>query len=157
VTVAGNVSATGAGDFSFGGTIDVTAGTNHTISLTKTLDARSTTTNGGFDGDIALNACNVSVTTASGGMKTRNTSVGGGSNTVTYQGTYSLGSGTLMSSDDPAATVCGGTGSNRIYCRCADANVDGICDTNACVSAPTLTGSVTPTALVCPTVMPACG
>jgi fibronectin-binding autotransporter adhesin len=155
VTSSANITATGTGDISFGGTINLTGGTNHTASVSSILDARSTTSNGGFDGTVDVEACTVSVT---GTLKTRNTSVGLGENLVVYKNTYTLSAAGSMLSDSPAPTDCAtATTGNVIKCRCVDGNGDGICDSPvSCVNNPSLSGTVTPTALVCPIPLPAC-
>jgi hypothetical protein len=158
VTLGAAIAATGSGADSSGGTIDVTAGTNHTLTATRGLDARSTSNTGWVDGDVRLEACNVSVT-GTGDLRTRNTDVGFGRNFVKYYGTFTI-SGT-MRADDPAATSCTTpTSGNIVTCRCTDTSpADGTCDTPlACASSPTTTGAtINPTALVCPAMTPACG
>ncbi len=159
VNLAANIAATGSGTDSSGGTIDVTGGTNHTVTITKILDARSTSSAGFFDGDLSVEACNVTLSSP-GVLKTRNTNVGSGRNFVTYRNSYTLGSSTSMLADDPAAVSCSPASSsgNFIYCRCPDTSpADGACDSSTCVTSPTLTGTVTPTALICPIPLPACG
>jgi hypothetical protein len=158
VTVDAQVTANGGGSATIGGTVRVTAGTNHTLSVESTVEAKAT--NGGSsDGSIILGpACDISV---SGAVRTRNTAVGGGENRLIYLGTATVTSAGSLLADDPAATNCaaaaGSTNGNIIECRCPDSNSDGMCDSSTCVSSPTLSGTVTPTALICPKVLPACG
>jgi hypothetical protein len=94
-------------------------------------------------------------------VRTRNTAVGGGENRLIYLGTATVTSAGSLLADDPAASNCaaaaGTTNGNIIECRCPDSNSDGICDSSTCVSPPTLSGTVTPTALVCPKILAACG
>jgi fibronectin-binding autotransporter adhesin len=158
VTLAANIDVTGAGTDSSGGTIDVTGGDNHTVTISKTLDARSTSNAGFFDGDIFVAGCNVSVPATAGVLKTRNTNVGAGRNFVTYKGSFTIAGSSLA--DDPAATSCTTPSSGNIFrCRCVDTSpADGVCDSPArCVSNPTTTGAtINPTALICPIPLPAC-
>jgi hypothetical protein len=158
VTIDAAVTANGGGSATIGGTVRVGAGTNHLLSVASTIDAKAS--NGGSaDGSIILGpACNISV---SGAARTRNTVVGGGETRLIYLGTATVtGAGSILA-DDPAASNCAAaaetTNGNIIQCRCPDSNSDGICDSSTCVSSATLSGTVTPTALVCPTVLPACG
>lgn len=153
VTIDGTISANGGGADSGGGTIDIAAGSNAQLTVNNVIEAKASS-NGAFDGTVMLDACDVVVDDT---VRTRNTSVGLGINTVTYTGTLSVTSVGSLLADDPAATTCvGSANGNVIRCRCPDANNDFICDSATCVSAPTLTGTVTPTALVCPTAMLAC-
>jgi hypothetical protein len=157
VTIDGQISANAGGADSGAGTVDIRAGSNAQLTVNNAIEAKATS-NGAFDGTILLDACDIVV---DDGVRTRNTSVGLGLNHVLYAGTLTVTSGGSLLADDPAPTVCPAspgfpTNGNFIRCRCPDANTDGICDSLTCVSAPTLTGTVTPTALICPTVMPAC-
>jgi fibronectin-binding autotransporter adhesin len=153
VTIDGAISADGGGEDSSGGTIDLTAGMNHTLAVNRVLSAVASS-GGWTDGWTFLDACNVSITND---VRTRVSSVGGGRNWMRYKGTLTLTSGDNLLADDPAATSCTQGNGNVILCRCPDTNADLVCDSQTCVSAPTLSGTVTPTALICPTVLPACG
>jgi hypothetical protein len=154
VTIDGSITADATGTGSAAGSISIAAGTNHTLSVKKLLEATAANA-GAADGTILIGpACNVSLTDT---VRTRNTSVGFGLNDISYRGTMTLTSGDSLLADNPAATHCDDAVGNIIRCRCPDANANGVCDSMTCVSSPTLSGTVTPTALVCPTVMPACG
>lgn len=157
VTVAADIVVDAAGTDSSGGTITITGGTNHTVTISQLLAARSTSSTGWFDGGIAVSACNVTVTNT-GILRTRNTSVGSGTNVIDYQGTLTVAGSALA--DDPAAGSCASPLSGNVFaCRCVDTTpADGTCDTPlACVSNATTTGAtITPTALVCPVMMAAC-
>jgi hypothetical protein len=128
----------------------VVAGNNHTLTVRKTLEAKSTTANGFFDGTTDLTACNVVLVTA---LKTRNSSVddGQGTNNVTYNGSFTATNATMLADD---------SGGNEIFCRCVDTSpADGTCDgTPTCVTAPSLSGAtITPTQDLIPIPMAACG
>jgi len=150
VDLGGAITADTNGDLSSGGTITAAAGNNHTLTVRKTLEAKSTTDNALFDGTTDLSACNVVLI---GAVKTRNTAVdtGFGENDVTYKGTFNATNATMLADD---------SGGNLIFCRCVDTSpADGTCDSPAtCVSPPTLTGAtITPTQVITPIIMAACG
>jgi hypothetical protein len=150
VDLGGAITADTNGDLSSGGSIIAVAGNNHTLTVRKTLDAKSTTSNALFDGTTDLSACNVVLI---GALKTRDTSVdtGMGENDVTYNGTFNATNATMLADD---------SGGNFIFCRCVDTSpADGTCDSPpTCVSPPTLTGAtLTPTQVITPIMMGACG
>jgi hypothetical protein len=134
VTLGGNVTANGGGGGSRGGRIVVSS--SGTLSITKTLEARSTANDGAHNGLIRLYACAVSLT---GHLKTRNPA-GSGANVIRYATTFT-GSGSMLADDDT-----GPIEGNRFECGCVDADANAVCDTPVtCASAPTTTGmTITP-------------
>ena len=152
VTINGAISANGVGADSVGGVIAIGAGTNHTLAIFKALEAK-VPNSGLADGSISLEACFVTLDSA---VRTRNTAVADGLNVISYRGGFAMAAGADLLADDPAATSCSQMNGNIVRCRCPDANNDTICDSATCVSSPTFAGTVTPTAKVCPTVMPPC-
>ena len=154
VTIDGFITANTSGPDAEAGTIDISAGSNHTLSVKKALEAKTANNSASADGSVVLAACNISVTQD---IRTRNVNVGDGSTQIDYQGTMTLTAGDTISADDPMATSCNDLRGNVIFCRCPDANEDGACDAASCVTAPTLSGTLTPTALLCPRAMAPCG
>jgi len=158
-TIDGTVNVGSGGTYATGGAIDFIAGNNHTLAIEKVL---TTTVSAGGDanGSIDFDACNIVI---HNDLRSRNVAVaggqGGGTNWLRYKGTFTQTSGDSILADDPALANCAAPviSGNRIDCRCPDANADLVCDSATCVSAPTLSGTVTPTALICPMVLPACG
>jgi hypothetical protein len=128
------------------------------LAIEKVLTT-TVSTGGDANGAIDLDACNIVI---HNDMRSRNVAVadgeGGGTNWMRYNGAFTQTAGDSILADDPAPANCTApfTG-NRIVCRCPDANADLVCDSATCVSAPTLSGTVTPTALICPTVLGECG
>lgn len=158
VVVAADVIANASGADSSGGNVVLTGGTNHTVTVSQTVDARTTSSTGWADGSISIDACNVTITNT-GMVRTRNTSVDfWGTNTIEYMGSFTISGSALA--DDPAPTVCGNPPNGNVFlCRCVDTTpADGVCDTpETCVSNPTTAGAtITPAALVCPVMKPAC-
>lgn len=155
VTVAADIQVNAAGTDSTAGSIDISA--EYGVTISQTLDARSTSSAGWSDGTIAVAGCDVAVT-STGMMRTRNTNVGGGLNLLTYRGTLGI-AGSILA-DGPAAASCSTpTSGNVFYCRCVDTSpADGNCDMPiACVSNPSTGGStMTPAPLICPIPMPPC-
>jgi cysteine-rich repeat protein len=139
VTVRGNIVATGSGSGSGGGFITVSA-KPASIDVSSTLDVRSTSSNGFFDGSITLGpACDIRL---SGVLRARNPSLFGGTVSVQYRGSF----------DASGATMEADAGGNVIECRCADLGADGACGTPPqCESPPVLSGAtVTPPAEILP-------
>jgi cysteine-rich repeat protein len=150
VKVSANVTVTGGGNGSDGGYIDVEAGRTNSITISSTLDVRSTTTNGDADGFISVGpACAVRL---SGTLNARNTALNSGSTSITYGGSFDASGGTIFSDDQNLG------GGNSVSCRCADADSNGQCDTPLqCASAPVLSGStITPTLIIQPYVDSPC-
>ncbi|MFI5364452.1 MAG: hypothetical protein ACHQ4J_02400 [Candidatus Binatia bacterium] len=154
ITLAGDMNAQAAG-LADGGDIKIAAGVTSsstlTIQSTATFHADVTGTTGFEDGTIELSGCNVTI---AGDADTRNTSTSNpGQNTVTYQGAFTTNSGSSLLADN----VSGGKGGNLVHCRCVDNNHDGVCDTPvSCVSSPSFSGTVTPSATISPTAQAAC-
>jgi hypothetical protein len=149
VDLKGDMDAGGIGEFAFGGSIFIAGGNNHTVNIQSTsrieADASGTDASDGF---IDVSGCNIDI---SGVFDTRNTQLDSGENDFTYNGTFISRSGSSLLADDDAG--------NYVYCRCVDvADPIGTCDSPAtCASAPTFQGTVTPTAVVIPIPMAACG
>jgi hypothetical protein len=159
VTIDGQSTANGGGSGSGGGTISISAGTGtgHLLWVKKVLEAKATN-NGraNADGTVALDACDITVDNT---VRTRQPAVGDGENRLTYRGTATVSAAGSLLADDPAPAVANcatATNGNIIECRCPDTDSNGVCDSATCVSAPTLSGTITPTQTVCPTVLPAC-
>jgi hypothetical protein len=147
VTLAGDLDASGNGADSLSGDITIAAGTNHTLTVQNTSRIETDASgSGSADGLIDLSACNISI---SGTLDSRNND--SGANDMTYRGTLSAASGSNLLADND--------GGNNIFCRCVDvATPIGTCDTPlACVSNPTLSGTVNPAATTTPILLAACG
>jgi len=144
ITLAGDMDAGGTGLNSFSGDIDLVTTGDISVASTSRLEADAA----GIDssnGGIFLSACNITV---SGVIDTRDSDVFG-NNTFVYAGTFTQNSSSSMSADDFLG--------NTIFCRCVDTSpANNVCDSSTCVSAPTLSGSATPTVLTIPASLPAC-
>jgi hypothetical protein len=145
ITADGDIDASASGTDAFGGSIDLDSGGDVTVGATSLLKA-DTGTAGFFDGDIAVEGCDVEI---DGVLDTRTASVGGGTNTIKFHDSFD-GTATTARADDPSGNV--------INCPCTDANSDQVCDTPlTCAVAPNTTGgSYQPTPVVTPILLPAC-
>jgi hypothetical protein len=149
IDLKGDMDAGGIGEFAFGGTITIAGGNNHLVNIESTsrIEADASGTDA-VDGFIDVSACNIDI---SGNLDTRNTQLDSGENDFTYNGTFISRAGSSLLADDDAG--------NFVFCRCVDVVAPlGTCDTPAaCASAPSFLGTVTPTAVVIPVPMAACG
>lgn len=139
VTLNGDMDAAGNGESAFGGVIVISTDGNITQEATSRIEADSTGTDAS-NGFIEMSACNM---TMKGDVDTRNMSLDDvGQNDFDYGGTFTQNNGSVIQADDSPG--------NNFYCRCVDTSpADGTCDTpNACVSPPTLNGTVNPAASI---------
>ena len=143
VTLAGDMDAGANGADGWGGDIAIETDGDITVQSTSRLESDSTGTDA-TDGTISLSACNITV---AGDVDTRN--LDSGSNYFGYAGTFTQNGGSSLLAD---------TAGNIFACRCVDTSpADGTCDTPAaCVSAPSLSGTVTPAATLSPLSRAAC-
>ncbi len=149
--IAGLVSVVGVGGGASGGLIDIEGGNNGTVTISKTLDA-STSSTGSFDGEIDVGpACSLVISGTVRARTSQISSTGTGINFLTYSGSLNVTGSSLLADTDAQ----GGT---LILCRCIDTNNDGVCD-RGCVQAPTGLSSATqkPTVATLPIPAPACG
>jgi hypothetical protein len=150
-TIAALVSVIGVGNGAAGGVIEIEGGSTGTITISKTLDA-STSSTGSLDGEIDVGpACSVVI---SGTVRARTpelSSTGSGIDFISYSGSLNVAGSNLLADSDAA----GGT---LVLCRCVDANGDGACD-GGCVQSPSGLGSATqkPAVSVVPIPAPPCG
>jgi hypothetical protein len=149
ITLAGDMDVAGNGEDSSAGSITIIGaeGCSDTITVASTshLEADGSGTNA-TDGTIEVEGWNISV---SGVLDSRNSGLvdGSGINALTYGGTLTTAGGSSLLADDTADG-----GANEIYCRCVDTSpADGTCDSPAaCVSNPSLSGTVTPAQTLIP-------
>jgi hypothetical protein len=129
-SVQGGITANAGGADSSGGTIRVSAPSS--VSVSSTLEARSSASNGFSNGEIFIGpSCDVTVT---GSLKTRNPA-GSGTNEIRYFRSLFLTGAQLLADDDAD------DGANVILCGCPDANGDHACDSETCRQMPSVSGS----------------
>jgi hypothetical protein len=146
ITLAGDMDTAGQGDFSIAGGIEILggrgAGDTVTVATSSRLNAKATGTES-LNGVVDISACNIVI---AGVIDTRAPAlaVGGGTNLLTYFGTLSSSSGSVMADDSIDA------GLNSITCPCVDSNPsDGACDLpNTCQSSPVIGASFLPAPII---------